>query len=202
MNSGDSIGVPDSWTPVLDSRHLIFIAPQGVGNKHPVGQRIDAAVKAALLIKEYFLTDPKRVYVAGLSGGARIASDVALAYPEIFHGTIQCSGSDYLRPVSRTAVTDSDLNAHPELYGESSLPCRQQEVRSGVRFVLITGTRDWREHFIEDICKNGFQRDGFQALLLDLPDLGHAVCSGDILEKALQFIEDGKPQGDGADLRL
>jgi hypothetical protein len=61
-----------------------------------------------------------------------------------------------------------------------------------VRFVLITGTNDFRRGNILDVFDGGFAREGFQAKLLDVPGMEHDICSGEILSAALDFIE-GSP---------
>jgi hypothetical protein len=42
-----------------------------------------------------------------------------------------------------------------------------------VRFVLITGSNDFRRGNILDIYHGGFSREQFQAKLFDVPGMGH-----------------------------
>ena len=58
--------------------------------------------------------DAKRIYVAGMSGGGRIASQAITRYPEQFTGAICIVGADYFMPrraaeprVPRTASCSS-----------------------------------------------------------------------------------------------
>ncbi len=60
-----------------------------------------------------------------------------------------------------------------------------------VRFVLVTGTNDFRRGTILDIFNGGFAKEGFKAKLLDVPAMRHTTCNGDILLAALDFIESG-----------
>ena len=59
------------------------------------------------------------------------------------------------------------------------------------RFVLITGTNDFRRGNILDIFHGGFEHDGFQAKLFDIAGMGHDVCDGKTLAYALDFLENG-----------
>ena len=56
------------------------------------------------------------------------------------------------------------------------------------KFVLITGSKDFRHGNILDLYA-GFEADGFNARLIDVPGMGHEDCNGSTLEQALQFIE-------------
>ena len=110
----NEIGCPGKWLPVLDAHKLIYIAPQNAGNKEPVGFRDARAVTSALLIKKYYHIDPARIYVAGYSGGARVAGMSAFKHPELWRGTIQSCGADYYKPVPRVAVTDEEFKKNPD----------------------------------------------------------------------------------------
>ena len=58
-----------------------------------------------------------------------------------------------------------------------------------VRFVLITGTNDFRRGNILDIYNGGFARQHFAAKLIDVPGLDHAICDAATLSAALDFLE-------------
>jgi len=58
--------------------------------------------------------------------------------------------------------------------------------------VLITGPRDPRYGHLLDIYEGGFAVDGFQARLLDDPQIEHEPCRPDTLREALDFIEQGR----------
>ena len=57
------------------------------------------------------------------------------------------------------------------------------------KFVFVTGPKDFRHDYILDLYNGGFLKNGFRAKLLDVPTMGHQICSGDSLEQALGFIE-------------
>lgn len=152
-----------------------------------------ALVSAQLMQKYFPVIDPGKVYIAGDSGGGRIASIAALNYPEVFHGTIQSCGTDFYKPVSRVAVTDKDLadnigRDEGRTYGLCTCPA-PDKAKDQVRFVLITGPGDFRHDYILDIFHGGYEANGFRARLLDVPGMGHEECSAQTLEEALTFIE-------------
>jgi len=55
----------------------------------------------------------------------------------------------------------------------------------------ITGTNDFRRGNILDIFRGGFEQEGFQAKLLDVPGMEHDICDGETLSRALDFLEGG-----------
>jgi pimeloyl-ACP methyl ester carboxylesterase len=72
---------PEDWGPVLDRAHLIWVAAVGFGNDRPRAERVLAAMAAANLIERLQPVDESRVYIAGMSGGGRIASQIAARFP-------------------------------------------------------------------------------------------------------------------------
>src|ERR1700683_2857002 len=87
--------MPEGWASVLERYGVIFVDAAHSGNSETIlGRREPLAVLAAKNVMDRYSVDPQRVYVAGFSGGSRIALRVALAYPDIFRGALLNSGSD------------------------------------------------------------------------------------------------------------
>lgn len=186
----DCASIPAGWEQVLDRHKLIFIAPQRSGNQQKSERRRGLAVLGALECMRKFNIDKRRIYAAGLSGGARIASTLGLNQAELFRGTIQSCGTDFVKVVPWK-------NAQPQkesdrAYGQcQATPQELDYARQYVRFALITGPGDFRYGYIKDICESGYIKDGFHAKLFDVPTMKHEDCDGDTLEKALDFLARG-----------
>jgi len=89
--------LPDGWAPVLDQEGVVFVAAARSGNDQNVlGRRMPLALLAEQNAASRYRIDPQRVFVAGFSGGSRVALRLALAYPDIFHGAILNAGSDQI----------------------------------------------------------------------------------------------------------
>jgi hypothetical protein len=58
-----------------------------------------------------------------------------------------------------------------------------------VRFALVTGSNDFRHGNILDIFHGGFERDGFQAKLFDVPGMAHDTCDRETLGRIIEFLE-------------
>jgi hypothetical protein len=181
--------LPDGWAEVLDRRRLLFICPQNAGNNCSDERiRLGLAVLGALEMMRNYNIDKSRTYAAGLSGGARVASDLGLVQNDIFCGTIQSCGSDFYRDVQRRyATTDKDTAGYH--YGLCQATAGEiNDARNKVKFVLITGSGDFRRGNILDIYYGGFAADRFRSKLIDLPEMGHQDCDGKTLEQALDFL--------------
>jgi hypothetical protein len=90
------------WTAVLDRFGIIFVSAARSGNDENVlGRREPLALLAAHNIIRQYPVDPQRVYIAGFSGGSRVALRLVLGYPDLFRGAILNAGSD---PIGNSEV--------------------------------------------------------------------------------------------------
>jgi hypothetical protein len=182
--------LPDGWEQVLNDDKLILIAPQNAGDDQNIARRQGLCVIAALEMAKQYGIDPKRIYAAGFAGGARMAAELGIHQSDIFCATIQCSDSNFYKAVPRSAVTDDDLTRNPGSYlAIKADPDEIANARKSVKVAIITGSGDFREHFLQDIYNGGFVADGFQAKLWDVRDLKHEPCSAATLQDVLAFIE-------------
>jgi hypothetical protein len=182
--------LPDGWEQVLNDDKLILIAPQNAGDDQNVPRRQGLCVIAALEMAKQYGIDPKRIYAAGFAGGARMAAELGFHQSDLFSASIQCSDSNYTKAVPRTAVTDDDVKQNPGSY--LLIKADPGEIANAIKAVkvaIITGSGDYREHFLQDIFNGGYVADGFQAKLWDKRDLKHEPCSGSTLQEVLAFIE-------------
>ncbi|MEI6323546.1 MAG: hypothetical protein WCP60_10630 [bacterium] len=190
----DETGVPSGWIDILNKRNLFFIAPQGVDNHiHDERRKGMALLSVDMMLKYYPSIEPSRIYSAGISGGARVAGQLGFSFPQVFRGTVQSCGCDFYEPVPHVAVTAEDLKKNEGR--DKGIPyglwpvASPQLARGRVKFVFVTGPKDFRHDYILDLYNGGFLKNGFRAKLLDVPTMGHQICSGDSLEQALGFIE-------------
>ena len=156
----------ENWAGVFDSHNLIWISADDFGNRTPTAKRILTAIMGVALAGKVANVDPKRVYIAGLSGGGRVASQAITRYPEQFVGAICIVGADYFMP-------------------EEPLKSRVL----GRRFVFITGARDFNRGEMRRVSAR-YRKEGVTHVkLLDLMHLGHEYPSGNDLEAAFDFLD-------------
>lgn len=189
IDAGDEINsLPAGWETGLDIRKYIFVAAQNSGNDQARARRLGLAVLGALEIAKQYRVDPNRVFVAGFSGGARMAGMLGFYQSDLFRGTIQNCGADFYRSVPIVLAT-SQVDTAGRPYG--LLEASQEDVVAAkqVRFALVTGSGDFRRGNILDIFHGGFEPDGFQTKLFDVPGMGHDICDVRTLIRILDFLE-------------
>jgi len=126
VSPSDAALLPSRWGPMLDRHGMIFVSPAHAGNDAKNFERREPlALIAAANIMAHYKIDPARIYVAGFSGGSRVALRLALAYPDLFRGAVLDAGSDPIGP---------EMPAPP-----AELLRRFQETS---RLVYLTGARD------------------------------------------------------------
>lgn len=171
----DEFPIPRDWLPVLARRGFVLAVPRGAGNEVDViGRRIPRVLHAQAYVAAHWPIDPARTYVGGFSGGARLAQRIALAWPDVFAGSLQFAGS--------------------VVVGENRLPPPPAELaalaRDRSRFVLVSGTLDGVNR-----RNDGLARERLQALCFAgvrgfvPPRLDHWVPDGRGLSRALDLLE-------------
>jgi hypothetical protein len=186
--SDECAAAPPGWADVLREKKLIFVAAQSSGNSQPVSRRAGLALLAACKLQELGRIDTNRIYAAGLSGGARMASYVSFLRPALFSGVIAVCGVNFPGNVPRVRATKDDEYGSFPLAGP-----RVDEAKKRVKFVLVTGANDFRYGNILDIYTGGFQKEGFAVKLMDVPGMGHTICSPQALREAVMFLDRRMP---------
>jgi hypothetical protein len=188
IHAGGSGGVPGGgWTDALDRHKMIWIGANNSGNPRPVLIRIGLAFDAITGMKaKGYRIDPKRIYVAGASGGAKVAAALGICFPDAFSGGgFYFIGADFYRVVP----TPSDpKRAYPRGFvapeGRYLTQTRKQS-----RHVLLTGENDMNREPVTAFA-GAFKADGFaHVTLLDVPGLGHRLPDGEWFEKGLVALE-------------
>jgi hypothetical protein len=119
--------LPVGWATVFDERGMIFVSAAKSGNEENViDRRIPLALLGAYNVMQRYPIDPDRIYIAGFSGGARIALRTALAYPDLFRGALLNAGSD---PIGGSAA----LLPPDDLFAQ---------FQSSTRLVYVAGSED------------------------------------------------------------
>ena len=180
-------GLPEGWAPVLDSYGAIFVSAARSGNdENTMGRREPLALLAAQNVIAEYPVDPERVYIAGFSGGSRIALRLALGYPDLFRGAILNAGSDAI----------GDMSAEPPI----PLPPRDLffQFQNRSHLIYVTGERD-ASRVNEDLLslRSMQQWCVFNVEGIVEPFLGHTVAQPTALSRALGSLAGGaRPESD------
>ncbi len=167
----DAAAIPPAWLPVLDKHAMIVVTAAGSGNAENVySRRIPLAMLGYANVAKAYPLDPARTYVGGLSGGARVALRIALAYPDVFHGAV--------------------LNAGSDAFGSAVLPPPRPDLfrqfEEGMSLVYATGSRD-----DENLARDAHSRESARKLCItdlrteEMRGRGHELIDAVTLDRAL-----------------
>ena len=162
----DSGELPADWVAVIDRERLLYVAAEDFGNSHLTAERMLAALAADRLARQMGVNDSRR-YIAGMSGGGRVASQVITHFPQLFSGAICIAGADYFMPRDEA----------------------QRAVVASRRLVLLTGSRDFNQREMQLVSRRYQQAGVNRLLLMDLPNFAHQLPDARQLTQAVAFLD-------------
>jgi hypothetical protein len=186
INAGPDGKIFDWYLDVIDRHKLIVIGPNNAGNKREIWNRMAVALDAAHNMRSRFNIDPRRVYVAGGSGGGRTSSQLGIAYPDVFRGGCYIIGCNYFRNVDVNPATH-------EIYSATftkPVPVLFAMARDRSRHVLLTGETDMNR-LQTKLNADAMAKDGFRHVTyLEQPGLGHSAPNAEWFEKGIVALDE------------
>jgi hypothetical protein len=161
-----------SFEPASKKLGFVFIGVLNAGNSCPPKKRVRIILDAFDEARRQVPLDPDRTYVAGLSGGARMANAVGFALPESFGGIL-------------SIVAGGDPREESWL---------RQRAADRLSVALLTGQSDFNRNEVEKL-RTPFLKDvGIRARVWTQPGLGHGMPSDATLQEALRWLEEAAPK--------
>jgi pimeloyl-ACP methyl ester carboxylesterase len=157
-----------SFEKICKDQGFIFVSPHNAGNDCPPKRRIRIVLDVLDDVRRNFPTDADRTYIAGFSGGGRIACHVAFALPELFGGVMPICAAEELR-------------AEPWL---------RHRVIDRLSVALLTGENDFNRSEVERLRGPFLAGVGVRARVWTQAGLGHGVPGEALLSEALKWLED------------
>jgi predicted esterase len=192
ISPGQSGNVPAEWYPTLERHRLIVIGADNSGNQRLVWDRMGLAIDAVFNLKKRYRIDDRRVYVAGFSGGARMASRLGMQYPDIFQGGMYIGACDYFR---RIPVPDNPRAFWPEAF-PAPTGKRAELVRKERSHVFVAGTEDANLPAAREMYTYATKRDKFlHAHWIEMPGVGHAPPDASHFEQAIKDLTELAKEG-------
>jgi poly(3-hydroxybutyrate) depolymerase len=159
------------WIEVLERNNLIWVAAQDFGNTELTAKRIVATIMGLTMVRQNFQIDNTRIYVAGMSGGGRVAGKVATMFPQLFTGAMYFAGVDFWTAAEKPLLERIAKN----------------------RYVFLTGEDDFNRRETRRVYKKYLRAGVSQVLLMDLPSFGHQYPNGEQFNQAVMFLQTGVP---------
>jgi len=154
------------WQKPCQDLGMLFCAPYGAGNAVPVDQRTRMVLDVFDDVRRRYQVDPDQTYIAGFSGGGRMACALAFALPEYFGGVVPVCGTNPL----------------------NKIPALRHRVRDRLSVAFVTGSGDFNRKENEDYMFPYFQDVGIRSRLWVVPKMGHSVPGPDVLAEVHAWL--------------
>ncbi len=165
-------GGPGGFTAQLDKYDLIWIGNKNVENERDVPFRQALTLDAVAGMVARYRIDPERIYVAGMSGGGRCASEAAPRFPDVYSG----GGIYFVGCNSMDAPGGKDSN-------------RLRELAKSRRYAFMTGENDFNKPGTQSVFAQ-YKGAGFPNIAYyETPGLGHEMPPADWFDKALVELD-------------
>lgn len=169
ISAGDE---PAGWTQfqtVCQQEGIAFASPFGAGNNTPTQRRVRLILDVLDDVRQRHAIDPDRTYIAGFSGGGRIACAIGFALPELFGGVLPvCAGGD--------------------LREETWL---RHRAISRLSVAMITGPDDFNRSEIERFRGPQLSDVGVRTKVAVVPKMGHSIPDAKTLGKVIEWLDAG-----------
>jgi predicted esterase len=170
---------------LMDKHKLIWIGANNSGNDTSTySRRIPLALDAAYNMQKLYNIDPNRVYVAGISGGGRVASITAFHHSDIYNGGIFINGANYWQNIPIPGKNSSWDASSPK-----PQPVNLQRAKIFGRYVLLTGDEDNNKLQMQTYYKIGFKKCLNNLLYIEVPGMGHEMPPAEEFDKALEYVD-------------
>ncbi|MCC6660695.1 MAG: hypothetical protein IT437_07385 [Phycisphaerales bacterium] len=172
---------PTVFDPALDNLGLICIGAADSGNDRYAVDRYQLALDAVSTATRRWHIDPRRVYIAGISGGGRVASNMVGCFPDVFTGAVPIVGLNFYRNVP--VGTGQYVRAGYMQPRETMLRLLHSRP-----IAPITGPRDGNYNEIKSAIYL-MNRDGLRVRLFEYPEMGHEMPTPRRFEEALTWVD-------------
>ena len=163
-------GMPVEWQPVFDEQNLIWIGADRSGNRAPSELRMLYTVLAPGVVDDLYRVDPVRVYLAGFSGGGKLAGMIAIHFAPLFRGAIYICGAEFW--------TDD--------------PPRYFDAVKANRYVFLTGSEDFNLALTRKVHRMYGEAGVSNTSLIVVPGMAHTRPEPRHLLSAIRFLDGGE----------
>jgi hypothetical protein len=193
ISAGPSGSIHDS-KELMAKHKLIWVGANNSGNDAKIyNRRIPLALDAAYNMQKLYNIDPNRVYVAGISGGGRVASITAFHHSDVYSGGIFIIGANYWVTMSVPGQQNTIWRAN------CPRPQPKYLIRAKKfgRYVLLTGDTDINRLQMHTYYERGYSKFLNNVLYIQVPGMGHEMPPAEELDKALEYVD--KPSSQKAE---
>jgi hypothetical protein len=172
VSPGDKATGFRPWKSVCERLGIIFAGPHGAGNGCKVTRRVHIVLDVLDDVRRRYNTDVDRTYIAGFSGGGRIACSIGFSLPEHFGGVIPICAAGELREE----------------------PWLRQRVIDRLSVALVSGEGDFNRGEVERFRGPLLRDVGVRTRWWVVPKLGHGMPGEDCLVEVVNWLDEKAQQ--------
>jgi hypothetical protein len=174
---------PRILAAVLDELGVICVGMDGAGNARDVPDKFQLVFDAVATARRRWHVDPRRVYIAGLSGGGKVSSILTFCFPDVFAGAVPIVGFGCY------STLDESWGRHRSPYFARPESRRLDLARSR-RYALMGGPADFNyDEMVER--RRRLMDDGFTGIrFFEYPDMAHHMPTPPRFVEALSWVDE------------
>jgi predicted esterase len=179
---GDRVlGLREELFEALDAFNIVGVTPENAGNDRPLSDRAQLAFDALESVRSRVLIDQRRVYIGGISGGGRVASMLALAFPDTFSACLSVVGVNSCYNVR--------LPDGKQVQRSSGIPnSRVLGLLEGYKIAAITGSEDFNRPEILARAES-FKKIKVNCKVFDCAGMGHQMPKSKDVKDAIDWFD-------------
>lgn len=183
ITAGTLGGPPDIYLPVLDKHEYIWFGGNNIGNRRQVPDRMGITLDGLHNMIKLYNIDLDRIYVSGISGGGRIASKLAVIYPDLFSGGYYIIGCDY----RENLPTDIEGQFWPGFWPFYDVDLVEMGHKN--RYTLLTGSKDYNKLVTQRVWQ-AYRKEGKKWITyVEVPGMDHRLPNAEWYEIGLVALE-------------
>jgi predicted esterase len=175
--------IPAALGEGLDELGIVCVAADNAGNERDVPDKFQLVFDAIASARERYHIDERRVYIAGMSGGGKVASILGLCFPEVFAGAVAIVGVG-----THSRLDESWGRYRPAYFVRPREPVLAQARQR--RLALMSGPPDFNyKEMVERATL--LEADGFPNVkFFDYPDMAHRMPTSARFAEALRWLDE------------
>lgn len=174
--------LPYQLGAACDELGLICIGAANAGNDRLTVERMQLALDGVATALARYHIDETRIYVAGISGGGRVASVMAACFPDIFKGSAPVIGLNIYRRVN----LEDGTHIKPQFSKPTGTMFRLFREH---RMAVVTGSDDFNGPHIRPAVEL-LDRDGVDVRLFDYEGVDHRMPSSERMLEVLRWMDE------------
>ena len=175
--------IPRVFGTALDELNLVCIGSDNTGNDRDVPDKFQMVFDAVATARQRFHIDDRRIYITGMSGGGKVASILAMCFPDVFAGAIPIVGFGCY------STLDDSWAEHRNAYFAEPRGRLLQLARTH-RMALLSGPPDF--NYAEMTARAArLESDGFRNIrFFSDPDMAHVMPTPKRFAEAMRWVDE------------